>query len=100
MVLALIILGESERMTLDFYMGALIILAAVLTYPFFDRRRPERFHHQPLGGADSALDRGFDPIRCLAQRHQIAKVNPFKCALKRLCHSPSLILRDLCAFGK
>ena len=37
-ILALIILGESERMTADFYVGALIILGSVLAYPFLIRR--------------------------------------------------------------
>ncbi|MDH3709625.1 MAG: DMT family transporter [Cyclobacteriaceae bacterium] len=39
-ILALIILGDSERMTTDFYIGTLVILGAVLAYPFFDRARP------------------------------------------------------------
>ncbi len=39
-ILALIILGDSERMTADFYIGTLVILGAVLAYPFFDRARP------------------------------------------------------------
>ena len=39
-ILALIILGDSEHMTTDFYIGTLVILAAVLAYPFFDRARP------------------------------------------------------------
>ena len=37
-VLAFLILGESERMTPGFYLGTLVILVAVLSYPVLDRR--------------------------------------------------------------
>ncbi|MBC7919558.1 MAG: DMT family transporter [Ferruginibacter sp.] len=35
--LAFLILGESERMTTGFYLGTLVILVAVLSYPVLDR---------------------------------------------------------------
>jgi drug/metabolite transporter (DMT)-like permease len=36
-VLAFLIFGESEKMTLGFYIGTVIILAAVVCYPVFKR---------------------------------------------------------------
>jgi drug/metabolite transporter (DMT)-like permease len=36
-VLAFLVFGDSERMTTGFYLGTLIILAAVLTYPLLNR---------------------------------------------------------------
>lgn len=36
-ILALIVLGESERMTADFYVGALIIIGSILVYPLINR---------------------------------------------------------------
>ncbi len=38
--LAYLIFGDSERMTPGFYVGTLVILAAVLAYPVLTRRRP------------------------------------------------------------
>lgn len=37
-LLAVLIFGDSERMTPGFYIGTLVILAAVLAYPFMNRR--------------------------------------------------------------
>ena len=37
-ILAVLIFGDTERMTLGFYGGTLVILAAVLAYPFLDSR--------------------------------------------------------------
>lgn len=37
-VLAVLIFGDAERMTPGFYVGTLVILAAVLTYPFLNSR--------------------------------------------------------------
>lgn len=37
-VLAYLIFGERERMTTGFYLGTLVILAAVLAYPLFSRK--------------------------------------------------------------
>ncbi len=48
-ILAVLILGESEKMTPQFYLGTSIILVSVLSYPVFNyfnkRRKPVR----PLG---------------------------------------------------
>lgn len=36
-ILAFLFFGEKERMTAGFYVGTLIILLAVLTYPFLSK---------------------------------------------------------------
>jgi len=41
-VLALIIFGESERMNSGFYMGTMIIILAVISYPILNRRLKNR----------------------------------------------------------
>jgi drug/metabolite transporter (DMT)-like permease len=47
-ILAVLIFGRAERMTPGFYVGTLVILAAVLSYPFLDRRQPTTT--TPTGG--------------------------------------------------
>lgn len=47
-ILAVLIFGSAERMTPGFYVGTLVILAAVLSYPFLDRRQPATT--TPTGG--------------------------------------------------
>jgi drug/metabolite transporter (DMT)-like permease len=43
-ILAVLIFGKTEKMTLQFYLGTLIILLAVLTYPILKRRfNPDPF---------------------------------------------------------
>jgi len=37
-IMAIIIFGEKEKMSVNFYLGTLIILCAVLTYPFLKKR--------------------------------------------------------------
>lgn len=39
-LLAVLIFGDTEHMTAGFYFGTLVILLAVLAYPFLDRRQP------------------------------------------------------------
>lgn len=39
-ILAVLIFGNAERMTPGFYVGTLVILVAVLSYPFLDRPQP------------------------------------------------------------
>ncbi len=41
-LLAVLIFGDTERMTPGFYLGTLVILAAVLTYPFLNHRLNRR----------------------------------------------------------
>ncbi|NJM26424.1 MAG: DMT family transporter, partial [Bacteroidia bacterium] len=38
-VMAVLILGNREKMNLNFYLGALIILAAVISYPILKRQK-------------------------------------------------------------
>ncbi len=40
-LLAVLIFGDTERMTAGFYLGTLVILLAVLSYPFLDRPKVE-----------------------------------------------------------
>ncbi|GAB2581801.1 DMT family transporter [Spirosoma areae] len=47
-VLAVLIFGATERMTPGFYAGTLVILAAVLAYPFLNRGQPKTT--TPTGG--------------------------------------------------
>jgi drug/metabolite transporter (DMT)-like permease len=47
-LLAVLIFGDTERMTSGFYFGTLVILAAVLAYPFLDRQQPKAT--TPTGG--------------------------------------------------
>jgi drug/metabolite transporter (DMT)-like permease len=37
-IMAVIIFGDQEKMTLSFYIGTCVILAAVLSYPFLRKR--------------------------------------------------------------
>jgi drug/metabolite transporter (DMT)-like permease len=46
-ILAVLVFGQSEKMTFQFYTGTLIILSAVVTYPILKRK----FYPKPL--ADS-----------------------------------------------
>ncbi|MGF7214905.1 drug/metabolite transporter (DMT)-like permease [Spirosoma lacussanchae] len=46
-VLAVLIFGDDERMTPGFYIGTLVILAAVLTYPFLNNRLTKAQTHLP-----------------------------------------------------
>lgn len=39
-ILAVLIFGDTERMTTGFYLGTLVILAAVIGFPFLDSRKP------------------------------------------------------------
>lgn len=39
-ILAVLIFGDTERMTTGFYLGTLVILAAVIGFPYFERRNP------------------------------------------------------------
>jgi drug/metabolite transporter (DMT)-like permease len=41
-VLAFLFFGEKEKMTTGFYLGTLVILLAVLTYPALSRLRPRK----------------------------------------------------------
>ena len=43
-VMAVIIFGQSERMSTNFYIGSLIILSAVASYPFLNRRFDKPSH--------------------------------------------------------
>lgn len=45
-LMAVAILGESERMTGGFYLGALVIFLAVLSYPLFKRIRARNYRKQ------------------------------------------------------
>ncbi|SOD79522.1 DMT family transporter [Spirosoma fluviale] len=47
-LLAVLIFGDTEHMTSGFYIGTLVILLAVLTYPFFNRQKPATT--TPTGG--------------------------------------------------
>jgi drug/metabolite transporter (DMT)-like permease len=47
-ILAVLIFGNAERMTPGFYIGTLVILAAVLAYPFLNRQQPAST--TPTGG--------------------------------------------------
>jgi drug/metabolite transporter (DMT)-like permease len=47
-MLAVLIFGNAERMTAGFYIGTLVILAAVISYPFLSRQRPATT--TPTGG--------------------------------------------------
>ncbi len=47
-ILAVLVFGDAERMTPGFYMGTLVILAAVLSYPFMNRQQPQ--NTTPTGG--------------------------------------------------
>lgn len=40
-LLAVLVFGDTERMTAGFYLGTLVILLAVLSYPFLDRPKVE-----------------------------------------------------------
>ena len=40
-LLAVLIFGDTERMTSGFYMGTLVILVAVLAYPFLSGQKPQ-----------------------------------------------------------
>ncbi len=44
-ILALLIFGQSEVMSLKFYLGTLIILSAVVVYPYL-KRKTEQFSHR------------------------------------------------------
>ena len=37
-IMAVIIFGQQEKMNLNFYIGALVILGAVITYPLVKKR--------------------------------------------------------------
>jgi drug/metabolite transporter (DMT)-like permease len=37
-IMAVIIFGQQEKMNLSFYVGAMVILSAVITYPFLKKR--------------------------------------------------------------
>lgn len=37
-IMAVIIFGQQEKMTLNFYIGTLVILSAVITYPLVKKR--------------------------------------------------------------
>ncbi|MDZ7649015.1 MAG: EamA family transporter [Cytophagales bacterium] len=43
-VLALMVLGQQEVMSLNFYIGTIIILGAVVAYPLIKRRRENHFN--------------------------------------------------------
>ena len=47
-LLAVLIFGDAERMTSGFYAGTVVILAAVLAYPFLNRQQPATT--TPTGG--------------------------------------------------
>ncbi len=47
-ILAVLVFGNDERMTTGFYLGTLVILAAVLLYPFLNGRQPTTT--TPTGG--------------------------------------------------
>ncbi|GAB3017167.1 DMT family transporter [Spirosoma pulveris] len=47
-LLAVLIFGDTEHMTSGFYIGTLVILLAVLTYPFLNRQKPATT--TPTGG--------------------------------------------------
>ncbi|WP_026998448.1 DMT family transporter [Eisenibacter elegans] len=58
-ILAFMIFGESEKMTGGFYLGTLIILLAVLAYPYLDRmylRRQERKRLRKQNLATAAVE--------------------------------------------
>lgn len=40
-ILAVLIFGDTERMTTGFYLGTLVILAAVIGFPFLDNHKPQ-----------------------------------------------------------
>jgi drug/metabolite transporter (DMT)-like permease len=41
-IMAVLIFGKSEQMTVNFYLGALVILLAVLSYPFIKQRMSKK----------------------------------------------------------
>ncbi len=46
-LLAVLVFGDAERMTPGFYMGTLVILVAVVAYPFWNSRLTKSNPQQP-----------------------------------------------------